>query len=860
MTRWVEIKTDMEPSDHTTSPARDHTAHIKELENRVKALEYAERVNETLYDISNAVNTSQDLTELYGLIHKSLGRLIDVTNFYIAIHDLEDNSLIFPYCVDEMDGDSFEAVRVFVEDSLTAEVILKKTPLFLTHDALLERERRKVVQGSIPMIWLGVPLITQERVIGVMSVQSYRDAECYSLKDLNLLQSVSHQIAMAVERKRINDEVFQSEARYRNLAEHSHDVIMRFDRSFRHLYVNQAVRRVGYAPEEMVGKTHAELQFPQGLVNQWEAALARVFETGATGRMEFQLPNGIWIDWLLCPETSSKGEVETVVTFARDITQRKEIEYHQSCIDQLNRVMISARNIDQMLNRILDLMLDMFSCDRAWLLYPCDPDASYYESPYIRCGPGWEHQAENRVDVTPEVRERFALLLETKASLVLNSESLMKIRQDVRERFGVKSQMMMAVYPKLGSPWVVGLSQCTHERKWQEREHQLFQSLCTRLTDGLNNMLYKRELVTTKNYVDNVINSMPSILVGVDIHGHITQWNEEAHIRTGLSKPGAMGSDFWGCFPYLTGIREGLIRALHNGDIFEEPRITRKKDDRIRFERLTAYPLKGVTEKGAVIRIDDITEQVQIEEMMIQSEKMLSVGGLAAGMAHEINNPLAGMMQNAQLLINRLSKDLPANHGAAAEAGTSMAAIRRFMDARGILRQLENIHSAGVHAADIVKNMLSFARKGSVEKSYENLPGLFEKTVELIRNDFSLKTRFDAKHVSIRHHIDSGFPLVKCEATKLRQVFVNILKNGIEAMQEQAGTGSDSAFDIRFSHTPAHVIITIADNGPGMDEDTRKHIFEPFYTTKDPDKGTGLGLSMAYFIIVNHHKGEMGVD
>ncbi|THB78489.1 MAG: sensor histidine kinase, partial [Desulfobacteraceae bacterium] len=99
-----------------------------------------------------------------------------------------------------------------------------------------------------------------------------------------------------------------------------------------------------------------------------------------------------------------------------------------------------------------------------------------------------------------------------------------------------------------------------------------------------------------------------------------------------------------------------------------------------------------------------------------------------------------------------------------------------------------------------------------------------------------------------------------CEATKLRQVFVNILKNGIEAMQEQAGKGSDSAFDIRFSHTPAHVIITIADSGPGMDEDTRKHIFEPFYTTKDPDKGTGLGLSMAYFIIVNHHKGEMGVD
>ena len=98
--------------------------------------------------------------------------------------------------------------------------------------------------------------------------------------------------------------------------------------------------------------------------------------------------------------------------------------------------------------------------------------------------------------------------------------------------------------------------------------------------------------------------------------------------------------------------------------------------------------------------------------MMVQSEKMLSVGGLAAGMAHEINNPLAGVMQTANVMSNRLSDtELPANRLAAEEAGTSMEAIQAFMEARGIFRMLKNIRESGTRAAEIVSNMLSFARK-----------------------------------------------------------------------------------------------------------------------------------------------------
>ena len=111
------------------------------------------------------------------------------------------------------------------------------------------------------------------------------------------------------------------------LVENSNDCIMRFDREFRHLYVNSIVQeQTGIPPEEFIGKTHTELGFPEHLVNVWEDAVRCVFNSGKEHRIEFQLPSGIWIDWLLIPEYSVNGEVSSVLTSARDITDRKNVE------------------------------------------------------------------------------------------------------------------------------------------------------------------------------------------------------------------------------------------------------------------------------------------------------------------------------------------------------------------------------------------------------------------------------------------------------------------------------------------------------------------------------------------------------
>ena len=264
--------------------------------------------------------------------------------------------------------------------------------------------------------------------------------------------------------------------------------------------------------------------------------------------------------------------------------------------------------------------------------------------------------------------------------------------------------------------------------------------------------------------------------------------------------------------------------------------------------------------------VTDVTERVRLEEMMLQSEKMLSVGGLAAGMAHEINNPLGGMIQTASVMSERLGNpDLPANRKAAEEVGATMEMITAFMQARGIFRMLQNIRQSGTRAAEIVSNMLSFARKDDSRLHPHDLAALMDRCVDLAGSDYDLKKNIDFRQVQIVREYEAGIPPVPCQSGKIQQVLLNILRNGAEAMQGESAAGSPtgtvSRFVLRLAHERAakKVRIEIEDNGPGMDEATRKRVFEPFFTTKSTDRGTGLGLSVSYFIITENHGGDLWV-
>ncbi|WDP90596.1 MAG: PAS domain S-box protein [Desulfobacter sp.] len=360
------------------------------------------------------------------------------------------------------------------------------------------------------------------------------------------------------------------------------------------------------------------------------------------------------------------------------------------------------------------------------------------------------------------------------------------------------------------------------------------------------------------------LNNTPVGAILWDEEFRVTEWNPAAETIFGYTRQEAMGKTGAELIipeevlPEVQGIFHRILSGVGGEKNVNEN--IKKTGERINcswYNTLLKDCEGRVT--GMATLVTDITEQQKTRELIIQSEKMMSVGGLAAGMAHEINNPLAGMIQSAQVIHNRLTRqDIPANTRAAEKIGITMAGIRAFMDERKILQHLKNITDTGNRAAGIIENMLSFVRKGNAARKECVAADLVNNTLSLAQNDYDLKKNYDFKQVEVVREYAPDLPPVACEESKIRQVLFNLIKNASQALTS-AGTEHPKII-LRIFQEEKDLCIEVEDNGPGMKEETRKRVFDPFFTTKGVDKGSGLGLSVAYFIVVEDHKGAMEVE
>ena len=371
----------------------------------------------------------------------------------------------------------------------------------------------------------------------------------------------------------------------------------------------------------------------------------------------------------------------------------------------------------------------------------------------------------------------------------------------------------------------------------------------------------ERSLKNAKKYISDLFNAIDSILVGVDENGNITHWNRRAAQAAKKSIEDALGKPFIAMFPWFQEKQEMIFRAISKGTMEKDPKFKVNGESGLSYVSIAVDPLTAEDEQGAVVRIDDVSERVRLEEMMIQTEKMLSVGGLAAGMAHEINNPLAGMLQNAQVIENRLfSEDMPANIKAAEAQGIKVSDIKGYMMDRGVFELLTSVREAGNRAARIVEKMLSFSRKSNSGFVASDLRTIVDDTLELAANDYDLKQQYDFKEIKIKKEYSQETVEIPCDTTKIQQVVLNILKNGAQAMLKNRDVNKQLCFRICIYKEWGMGVIEIEDNGPGMDEKVQKRVFEPFFTTKPVGVGTGLGLSVSYFIITENHGGSLSVE
>ncbi|WP_339511292.1 ATP-binding protein [Pseudomonas sp. RL_15y_Pfl2_60] len=370
----------------------------------------------------------------------------------------------------------------------------------------------------------------------------------------------------------------------------------------------------------------------------------------------------------------------------------------------------------------------------------------------------------------------------------------------------------------------------------------------------------EKKLTGFQNYLNSIIDSMPSALIALDDELYVTQWNQEASALSGTTLDEALNQPVFLAFPHLKLYLNQLKRTIDRHQVEKIERITWSRDGQPHHFALTFYPLTGVSGRGVVIRIDDITQRLNLEEVMVQSEKMLSVGGLAAGMAHEINNPLGAILHNVQNIRRRLSPELERNREIATQENISLEAIDRYLQARDIPQLLCGIQQAGTRAAKIVSHMLNFSRLSNRQLIPCNLPGLIDQALEIASNDFDLTERFDFKSLIIEREFDPMLGPVPATANELEQVLLNLLKNAAQAIHQRDDQRTPGKISLRTRLNPPWAIIEVEDNGIGMPESVRKRIFEPFFTTKEVGQGTGLGLSVSYFIITNNHKGQMEVQ
>jgi len=219
-----------------------------------------------------------------------------------------------------------------------------------------------------------------------------------------------------------------------------------------------------------------------------------------------------------------------------------------------------------------------------------------------------------------------------------------------------------------------------------------------------------------------------------------------------------------------------------------------------------------------LVLLRDKTDERLLHERVLQSEKMASVGQLVSGVAHELNNPLTGVMGFAQLLLARELEETVRGH-------------------------VQTIYGEAERAAKIVQNLLSFARRRKPTKEMADLNALVQRVLELRSYDFTVR------NITLDMTLDTRMPRVWVDPDQVQQVLFNVIKNAEQAMIDAHNGGK---LTVVTQGTASGVRVSIADDGPGIPPEIQRRIFDPFFTTKDAGQGTGLGLTICYSIIDEH--------
>jgi len=320
-----------------------------------------------------------------------------------------------------------------------------------------------------------------------------------------------------------------------------------------------------------------------------------------------------------------------------------------------------------------------------------------------------------------------------------------------------------------------------------------------------------------KDFSENIVESLNIGVLTVDLEDRVESWNPQLEGLLEIPRRDALRRKLQEVLPPDL-VAEIAARAAgeHIAGIYKFQLRTQSGRQLVINASIAPLVGKSGARLGRLILLDDITQRVRLEEQLVQTEKLTSLGLLAAGVAHEVNTPLAVISNYIQMLAKQIPADDPRQ------------------------KTIERIVKQTFRASEIVNNLLNFSRTGAAEFVEVDLNSLLEETLTLVQHPFK------TAQVNVIKNYTDRLPLVLGSVTRLQQVFLNLFMNARDAMP---GGGM---LEVRTATRNGSVEVEVADTGTGIPPEHLQRIFDPFFTTKASGRGTGLGLSVSYGIIKEH--------
>jgi two-component system, cell cycle sensor histidine kinase and response regulator CckA len=767
-----------------------------------------ERELEALYNVIALVTQGGDLRTIYSRIAATVSKHTRFPLVAIERYDADEDILeIVGQCGLLPEGKS-GGLHVPVDESLSGRVIRSRKPVAVLNAQEWNGYASPALRNVKISTFVSVPLMVNRRIIGALSIGSAEQRRV-SRQFIKFLVTLGTEVARLIDRKISEEHLKVSEERYRQLFRKMVDTVLIIDPATGEILDTnpQATQLTGYTHAELIGKSvfslHPEEEHPRH-----RKAFRLLAKKGALANfrpVHYLRKDGRTVPAEINARVVTIGGKKLVLGIVRDITEQVRAEAKLASSEEFLRLMVEGTQ-------------DLF-------FYVLDTRGVYtYLSPSVRKITGYS------VDDWKDVFTKYLTANPVNAMVrALREETLRSGTPapaypcEILAADGRSILLEINEGPVIKDGKVVGLQGVARDiTEWKRLEQQILES---------------------RDFFNRLIDQTPMGVIVFDAKGNAVDVNEAwMRLFGAVNKNVVIGRLNLFSSPFLQSedIRK-LISSAYAGQIVDtpsftiDPRMFRPEYPFGNEEHTVHVKMFPVFDRNSrlvnvVAMMEDVSDRRRLEEQLIQSQKMESIGLLAGGIAHDFNNILSAILGYSSYLKSVVYQD------------------------EKVYAHLDTIERSALRAAELTSQLLAFARGGKYVVGPMDIHDLIVETTRLLRGSID-------KNIAIQTDLGASSPIIEGDGAQMQQVLMNLCVNARDAMPHggilkistrRLNKPDAYLLSRKSEHTTPYIRIAIADTGIGIDESIRGRIFEPFFTTKPKGKGTGLGLATVYGIIEHH--------